>query len=296
MTGITAILLTYNEEANVESCLDSIADLCDDVFVVDSGSTDATAGICRRYTQNIVTHPFVDNASQWAWALECLPIRTEWVLPLDADLVITGELKAQMRSAMRHPDPEMHGYYARHRYLFMGRRMRGFKPYSLRLFRYRSTTVERSELADSRFVVHGRTALLAGEVREENHKENRIDFWIDKHQVYSSRMAAEEVLRSLGRIEWSGAARLFGTPDQRMMWLKNRWYRLPLYVRPVLYFVYRYVVRGGFLDGIPGLVYHFLQAFWFRLLIDVKIAELRRSLTEGEWSGAALPPGRIRQP
>ncbi len=295
MTGITGILLTYNEESNVARCLASVADLCDDLFVVDSGSTDRTTSICRAYTQNIVSHPFVDSASQWAWALTCLPVRSEWVLPLDADHMITAELKAQICAVVSAPDPKIHGYYSRHAYLFMGRRMRGFKPYTLRLFRYCSTSVDRSELVDFRFHVHGRTAVLSGEVREENANERYIDFWIDKHQRFSSRAATEEVLRRLGRIEWSIAPRLFGTPDQRIIWLKSRWYRLPLYVRPALYFSYRYVLRGGFLDGIPGFVYHFLQAFWFRLLIDVKIAQLRRRLADGEVSSAALAAAYSRE-
>ena len=69
---------------------------------------------------------------------------------------------------------------------------------------------------------------------------------------------------------------LFGTPDQRILWLKERWYGMPLYVRPFIYFFYRYILRLGFLDGKEGFVFHFLQAFWYRLLVDMNLDDLRR--------------------
>jgi hypothetical protein len=82
--------------------------------------------------------------------------------------------------------------------------------------------------------------------------------------------------------------RLLGNPDERVLWLKERWYASPLYVRSVLYFVYRYLLRLGFLDGRTGLFYHFMQGLWFRLLIDAKIAELKRRIGNGEMSAKDL--------
>ena len=116
---------------------------------------------------------------------------------------------------------------------------------------------------------------------EDNRNERSIDFWIDKHQRFAARLAAEEVLRERGALVWSFRPRLFGNPDERVVWLKNRWYHLPLYVRPFLYFFYRYFLRLGVLDGPTGFVYHFLHAFWFRMIVDIKIAELRQELSAG---------------
>jgi hypothetical protein len=113
-------------------------------------------------------------------------------------------------------------------------------------------------------------------------KEDDLDFWIDKHQKFASRMAVEEVLRRAGRVEWSIQPRLRGSPDERKAWLKKRWYSLPLFVRPFLYFGYRYVWKLGFLDGRTGLLFHFLQAFWFRMLVDVKLSDLERRLALGD--------------
>jgi len=281
---VTAIITTYNEAGNVEACLQSIEGLCQEIFVVDSGSTDPTLEICRKYTKLIYTHPFVDSASQWDWALKNLPVTWEWVMPLDADHIVTDILKQQIIEVVSNPDPSMNGYFARHQYFFWGVPMRGFKKYSLRLFRLQKTRVDHSELVDFRFVVDGKPGLLSGAIYEINNKELSIDFWIDKHQKFSSRLAAEETLRTSGILDWYMPQRLFGNPDERIIWLKNRWYRMPLYVRPFIYFFYRYVLRLGFLDGRTGFVYHFLQAFWFRLLVDIKIADLRRRLACGEVS------------
>jgi glycosyltransferase involved in cell wall biosynthesis len=279
---VAAIVLTFNEELNISACLESLADLPQEIFVVDSGSTDRTIELCRKHTDRIYTHDFIDSASQWNWALSNLPLSTDWVLPVDADHRLDDRLKKEIRSTILNPDPAISGYYSRHQYLFMGRPIRGFKSYGIRLFRNSRTRLDTSEMVDFRFVVDGKTATIAGCVYEDNRKEASIDFWIDKHQKFSSRVATEEVLRRSGEVRWTAQPRLLGNPDERIMWLKQRWYFMPLYVRPFLYFFYRYFLRLGFLDGITGLVYHFLQALWFRLLIDIKIADLRKKIARGD--------------
>jgi glycosyltransferase involved in cell wall biosynthesis len=281
---VSAVVLTYNEELNISACLESIADLPQEIFVVDSGSTDRTVEVCRKYTDRIYTHDFIDSASQWNWALSNLPLSWDWILPLDADHRLDDRLKNEIRAVILNPDGVVDGYFSRHQYLFMGHPIRGFKNHGLRLFRRSKTRMDTSEMVDFRFVVDGKTAILSGCTYEDNRKEASIDFWIDKHQKFSSRTATEEVLRRMGEIRWTIHPRLLGNPDERIIWLKERWYFMPLYVRPFLYFFYRYFLRLGFLDGVTGLVYHVLQALWFRLLIDMKIAKLQSQIDNGEVS------------
>ena len=104
---------------------------------------------------------------------------------------------------------------------------------------------------------------------EENHNEDDIGAWIAKHNRYAQLQAREEMSRV------PPAGRFFGSPDDRVRWLKRAWARQPLYVRPFLYFFYRYFIRLGILDGKQGLIFHFMQALWYRLLVDVNIAQLR---------------------
>jgi glycosyltransferase involved in cell wall biosynthesis len=285
---IAAVVLTLNEEKNVEACLKSVAGWCREIFVVDSGSTDRTGEICRRYTDQIFSHPFEDHPSQWNWALQNLPLTCDWVLPLDADLVISEGLRREMAAAVLKDVPGINGYYARHRYFFWGVPMRGFKGHSVCLFRRSRTQLDFGELVDHRFVIDGETAHLHGEIDEINQNEWDIDVWIDKHQKYSTRMATQEVLSQAGEIDHSLTPNLWGNPDARMVWIKGRWSKLPLFFRPCAYFIYRYFLRLGFLDGKVGLLYHFLHAFWFRFLVDLKIAALRRQLARGEVSLEAL--------
>jgi hypothetical protein len=210
------------------------------------------------------------------------------VLALDADNVVSEKLKFEIGAALEQEQADVAGYYAIHNHHFRNKPVRGLKKYWLRLVRRDSTRVDLSELVDFRFLVDGSTRILAGDIIESNQNELSINFWIDKHQRFADRMAAEEVLRRAGRLAWTMSPRLLGNSDERMLWLKQRWYRFPLYVRPFLYFLYRYIGRGGFLDGSNGVVYHTLQALWFRLLVDLRIAEIEESVASGTLTLAEL--------
>lgn len=281
---VSVVVTTFNEERNIRACLGSVAGWCRDLFVIDSGSGDRTQEIAREYTDEVVVHEYVDHPSQWEWALANLPLRTDWVLAIDADNVVSEQLKREIASVLRDERPGVNGYYSTHVHYFQGSRVRGLKKQWLRLIRRDSARVDRSELVDLRFIVEGEIGVLRGEIVESNANERSIDFWIDKHQRFATRMAIEEVLRRAGKRTSEAPGRWLGNADERMVWMKARWYRFPLYVRPVGYFLYRYLLKGGFLDGKNGFVYHALQAFWFRLLVDVKISELERQVSVGERS------------
>ncbi len=283
---LTAILLVRDEELNVEFCLASIQGWCGEILVVDSGSTDRTVEVCRRYTDKVVFHRFEDSASQWTWALANLPIAHEWVLPLDADHVVSDELREDLARAIKNGSHQ--AYYSRHQYVFWGVPMRGFKQVGLRVFQKTGVTVDPGERIDYKFRVEGTIGMLRGMLFEYNRKELSLDFWMEKHQKFSSRIAAEEALRSSREDSAGFRGKLFGSPDERIAWMKSVWRRLPLFLRPLLYFGYRYFVRRGFLDGRVGFLYHFMQAFWYRTLIDIKIAGIRRQIESGALSREQL--------
>jgi glycosyltransferase involved in cell wall biosynthesis len=281
---VAILILTYNEALNVEHCLKSVAGWCSEIHVVDSGSTDSTLDIVRAYTDHVYTHEYVDHRSQLTWAFEHVPFSSDWILLLDADNAISNLLQGEIARALSRDNRAVDGYYLAHQYYFRGKPIRGFKPWSLRLLRKGTFEIDQSELVDFRIVVRSRVGYLPGTMTEQNRKEDDIDFWIDKHQKFSSRMAAEEVLRRSGYLDWSFRPKLLGSHDERIAWLKSRWYTMPLNVRPFLYFAYRYVYKRGFLDGANGFVYHFLQAFWFRLLVDIKMADIYREIERGDYT------------
>lgn len=283
--GVSVVVLTFNEERNLRRCLESVRPFAADIFIVDSGSVDATVDIARQLGATVVPHTFESHAQQWQWALGALPFKTDWVLALDADQSITPELQAAIERRLREwrmPGSPA-GAYLNRRQVFRGRWIRhgGYYPkYLLKLFRRSAVSIDEDDMVDHHFVVRGPTALLDGDMIEDNRNEATIATWIDKHNRYAVLQAAEEETRWHGGPE-TPRGRFFGQPDERIIWLKRVWNRFPLFLRPFAYFFYRYVLRLGFLDGKEGFIFHFLQAFWYRLLVDINRDEWRRHGPEG---------------
>ena len=277
MANITAVVLCYNESQNIRHCLDSVKGLCE-IYVVDSGSSDDTIKICREFTDKIVEHKYLNHASQWQWALENLPITTEWILALDADFIVSEELRNDMRDHLPGLSKDVDGVYIKHRYIFGGGLIRfgGTKQFWLRIVRCKKTETDVSDLVDFRFIVLGKTIRFKSAVIEYNRYDDDISTWLKKQDKFSIRLALEEELRRNKILDWGKSPSFLGNSDERIMWLRDRWLSLPLFVRPCIYFFYRYVFSLGFLDGRAGFLYHFLQGFWLRVVVDWKILEIRQ--------------------
>ena len=278
---LAVIVLTYNEELNLPACLESLDGLDCELFVVDSGSTDGTVSIARQHGARVLSHPFESHAKQWRWALQHVPTSAPWLLGLDADQRLTPELRQELVQLFgdgADPPRGVDGFYINRRQVFRGHWIRhgGYYPkYLLKLFRSRAVYVDDRDLMDHHFYVKGRVAKLRADLVEANLKEDDIGFWIEKHNHYAVLHAREELIKRTAGGQLPIQPSLIGGPDQRTLFLKLVWYRLPLYVRPFLYFVYRYVFRLGFLDGKQGFIFHVLQGFWYRLLVDINLDQLR---------------------
>jgi len=272
---VTLVVLAFNEEANLGACLESLSPRMARTIVVDSGSTDRTRDIAAAHGADVVSHAFEGHSRQWRWALSNVAMPTAWVLALDADQRATPALVAEIADVLQRGDcADLAGCFVVRRQIFRGRWIRhgGYYPkHLLKLFRKDAVSIDEGELVDHHFHVRGRTATLRGEIIEENRNENVIATWIAKHNRYAVLQAREEFERGPSAVHHG---RFFGSPDERVLWKKRVWKRLPLFVRPCLYFLYRYVIRLGFLDGRQGFVFHVLQAFWYRLLVDINLEEL----------------------
>jgi len=277
--NIAVVILTHNEEINLPDCLRSVSGWAPEIFVVDSGSTDRTGEIACQHGASVVEHAFETHSKQWAWALQNLPIGAGWVLGLDADQRVTAELGAELRALDESSLSGIQGIYIKRRQVFRDKWIRfgGYYPkYLLKLFRKDAVVADTRDLVDHHFYVSGATLKLQHDLMEVNRKEDDITFWIEKHNRYATLLAREEMeTRANGRTNMI-APSLFGNPDQRALQLKQIWTKMPLYFRPFIYFFYRYVLRLGFLDGKQGAIFHFLQAFWFRLLIDIKLDHMQQ--------------------
>ena len=276
---VTVMVLTFNEEHNLARCLESVSDWAAEILIVDSGSTDDTLTIASTRGARIVSHPFETHARQWAWALANVTVNTSWVLGLDADQALTPDLQRQITERL-NGETQANGYYVRRRQVFRGRWIRhgGYYPkHLLKLFRREHASVDVHELVDHHFHVSGPTAVIEADLIEDNRNEATIAVWTEKHNRYAALQARQE-LRACNDASRVGVRALFGSPDDRTRWCKQLWARLPLFVRPCVYVTYRYVIRLGILDGKEGFIFHVLQAFWYRLLVDINIDESRKSL------------------
>jgi len=276
---ISAIVLTFNEEQNIRSCLNSLRDLAADIYIVDSYSTDKTLEIAKQYTDKIYQHPFKNQAEQFNWALDNLPVKTEWIMRLDADERVTKELASEINNKLSDMPVEINGLYIKRRVYFMGRWIRhgGYYPaWLLRIFRRGKAKCEQKYMDEHIVVSHGKTANLSYDIIDDNQKG--LSFWIDKHNNFASREMAE-IINSRGN---SGTPiikpSMKGDAVQKKRWYKENLYlTLPLFIRSFFYFIYRYVIKLGFLDGKEGLIFHFLQGFWYRFLVDAKIYEIEKT-------------------
>lgn len=275
LSQFSIIILTFNEEKNLPACLDSLAGINAPVFAVDSFSTDHTLDILERYAIQYVQHPFEHYAQQRNWAQEHNPFDTEWVLHLDAGERLTPELANWLQLTFK-PTASCDGYMFSRKTLFFDRWIRhgGHYPnYHLRLYRKALGHCE-AKIYDQHFVCEGKTEIVkAGADIIDTVADNLQDFTLSH-----SRWALFEAVEVLAVRQQTGEVRMrfFGTPIERQRWLKNKLFqRAPLFLRGLLYFIYRYIIRLGFLDGQVGLVFHFLQGFWFRFMVDAMVVELR---------------------
>jgi glycosyltransferase involved in cell wall biosynthesis len=270
---ISLIILTKNEAENIRFCLDSVKDLVSEIIVVDSGSTDDTLKIVTEYGARVFTNPFKNQAEQFNWALDNTSPQGDWILRLDADEYLLPELKVEILDTLENTTGEIVGFFLKRRVYFMGRWIRhgGYYPtWILRLFRRGQVRSELREMDEHLVLVDGgQLKYLKNDFVDENHKN--LSWWIEKHNQYASREAEAEFMET-GEVDSDP----LGDPVERKRWWKNNFYgKSPLFLRAFVYFVFRYFVRLGFLDGKPGLIFHTLQGFWYRFLVDVKLYQLR---------------------
>ena len=268
---LCVIILTFNEEVNLPWALDSVVEWAEQVFVVDSFSTDGTLEVAKKYNISVYQNPWVDWANQRNWALENLPINTEWVFFLDADEQITSELKKEIKNELVVVPADVAAFSVRQAFVFLGRYLKHGHdaPPLVRLVRKGRATWF-CEGAREYCQVDGTIKRLRNRLWHEDHKS--ISDWIEKQNKNATREA-------IAILEFKGGTGIAGRRRENIerpfrTWLRTSLYpRLPGWLRPFLHFAYRYFLRGGFLDGYPGFVFCFLHAFWLPLLIDAKVYE-----------------------
>lgn len=277
---ISVVILTYNEELHIRRCLENVNTFARQIFIIDSYSNDETLQIAKEYDKVVVLQNKWENnhAKQFNWGLDHAPISTKWVLRLDADEFLTSELIDELRQRLHKLEEGVTGVVFKRRHYFMGKWMkRGIYPVKLlRCFRSGKARCE-SKLMDEHI------QLLEGDLIEFEHdfvdsNLNNVSWFCQKHINYAVREAAEllDIEYDLtGRASDESHKKIVGQAVLKRT-LKHKYVKQPLFWRAFVYFIYRYFCKGAFLDGKVGFIWTFLQGWWYRTLVDVKIYEIKQ--------------------
>lgn len=276
MQDITAIILTYNEARHIGRAINNVRCFAREIFVVDSYSLDDTVALAKGMGAKVVCHKFVTQALQFQWALDTLPIRTAWVLRLDADEYLTDALITEIEQVLPSTPPEIMAYTMPRLQKFMGREIRhGIVPLILlRLFRTGKARIEAKLMDEHLYVTEGTVASLQGAFYDDS--LITLTEWTAKHNGYASREAIDLLCTEYGLNDFSQVHNT-GAHAAKVRARKLKYARLPLFWRCFAFFIYRYFIRLGFLDGKEGFLWHFLQGWWYRTLADAKVYELKKA-------------------
>ncbi len=275
---LTVIILTYNEALHIERAILSVRTVAQKVIVVDSYSTDHTVSLAQALNAEVLQHPFVNHAQQFQWAIEHANIQSEWVMRMDADEYITDELRNEIKEKLPIQDQDTCGVVLKRQVHFMGQWIKygGYYPIKLlRIWRTGSAQIEQRWMDEHMVLKRGRAIEFKHDLIDDN--LNSLTWWTDKHNAYATREAIDFLNQKYNFLNESENSNDPNSAKHATAkrWYKNNFYnKLPLFLRAFLYFQFRYWIKLGFLDGRKGLVWHFLQGFWYRFLVDAKILQI----------------------
>lgn len=280
---LSAVILTYNEELHLERALKSISKISKEIFVIDSFSTDRTLEIAKAHGAIVLQNKFINQAKQFQWALDNAPISGGWILRLDADEIIEPDLALEITKRIPALPSDVVGINLKRKHIFMDRWVRYGGRYPLvmlRIWRAGHGRVENRWMDEHVVIWGGRTVTFDGGFAD--HNLNDLTFFTDKHNKYATREAIEILNHRLNFFPRDHSVTTQSTSLQtaaKFFIKENIYNHLPFTLSASLYFAWRYIFQLGFLDGRSGLVYHFLQGYWYRFLVGAKVMELEHAIS-----------------
>ena len=277
------LILTHNEERHIARAIRSVAPFARYVTLVDSFSSDRTVEIAQSLGATVLQRPWINYADQFRWGLAQIANDAEWIMRLDADEVIEPDLSERILEDLPKLDAGVVGINIDRKHIFMGRWIRhgGRYPLTLlRIFRKGAGRIEQRWM-DEHILVDGGTVHFKGGFSDQN--LNDLTFFTEKHNKYAVREAIDILNGKYHLIEGDGSLTSKSTSHQT--WIKRLikekiYNQMPFWLGPSAYFFYRYLFQLGFLDGREGLIYHFLQGYWYRFLVGAKVFEYEAELSK----------------
>ena len=283
--SIAVIILTLNEEIHIERCIRSAKAVTDEIIVVDSFSTDHTCEKARELGAVVYQHQFVNYAKQFNWALANCEIKAQWIWRLDADEYIEAPLAEKALQTLETISEDVNGIFVNKKIVFMGKPLLhgGWYPVQLlKIIRKGFGACEDKWMDEHLVIFSGKTISIDADQTDDNLKD--LTEWSHKHVDYATREAIDTLLTEYNLLHSKDLVepKFWGTHTERKRWLKMKYAKTPLFVRPFVNFFIRYILKSGFLDGKRGFIWHFMQGYWYRMLVDCKIFELKRKFGHNE--------------
>lgn len=273
MTDLTAIILTKNEELNIHDCIVSVKPLARRTVVIDSFSSDKTVEIAKELRAEVYQHEFISHAKQFLYGLNELDINTMWVMRIDADERLTEESRLEIEQLCNeNRETDVNGIVMRFEVSFLGKKLKhgGIYPFrKLQVFKFGKATIEDRLMDEHIVLLEGRSVFATKD--SEHHDFKDLTFFVNKHNWYATNETKDFIQNKERDIDRSD--RLDGSAKLKRFIKYHIYYKLPMGMRAHLYYIYRYYFKLGFLDGKEGKIYAFLQAYWYRYLVDAKIYE-----------------------
>ena len=270
MQDITVIILTYNEEKNIRDCINSVRNIAKRIVVVDSFSEDTTVEIAKELGADVYQNKWINYAKQYQYGIDNSKPTTKWIFRLDADERLTPSANEELNELLTlHNNDDVNGIIVRLEVTFLGKKLRhgGIYPFrKLLIYKNGFGQIEDKEMDEHIVLSSGKTIFMKSDCQHLDYKD--IYSWIDKHNKYSNREVKDYFnhfdasIKDMDKIARSRAKQKYGL-----------YYKLPLFIRAKLYYWYRLFIKGAWLDGREGRIFAFLQAYWYRFLVDVKIFE-----------------------
>lgn len=283
MADLTTIILTFNEEKNIADAINSVKDVSKRVVVIDSFSTDKTVEIAKSLGAEIFQNKWINYATQYQFGINVSNIKTKWILRLDADERLTNQSAKEINELCdNNTNTDVNGIIIRLEVNFLGKSLKhgGIYPLKvLRIYKNNIGYIESRNMDEHIVLKEGKTIEMKTDCLHHDYKD--LSTWIDKHNKYSSR----EVIDYYENIESEKELISLNKSAKIKRFIKfNIYYKLPLGTRAHLYYLYRYYFKMGFLDGKEGKIFAFMQAYWYRFLVDAKIFEKKKLVNENEKS------------
>lgn len=278
--SLTALILTHNEALHIERCIRSLQTVAERIVLIDSFSSDNTCSIAQRLGAEVLQNVWVNYAIQFQWGLDHANITSDWILRIDADEYLTPKLADEIAHKLPLLEAGVSGVVLKRQVHFMGRWIRygGYYPTKLlRIWRNGTGRIEQRWMDEHIKLSEGRTVEFEHDFVDDN--LNNLTWWTNKHNNYSTREAVDLLNREFDLFEEDTILGSGGGngQDKRKRWYKDNIYvKMPLFLRAFAYFLFRYFLKLGFLDGKAGLIWHLLQGGWYRFLVDAKIYQIKR--------------------